>query len=199
MLAAPLPLLLPWTGRFLHAGYLSDVLGIPAECVHIPFYRNFFIALEPPAITAFVAVFLLGIAGWARYNHWWFGTRSMVALFVPLIFLVYVLTIMQASLESAGGAAEQAAADAQQGKRPGRYRGLQGELMCVKPLRKEIPVYNGPVPVDRPVLTFGNAGDDLWLWDPSGSRGRDLSRHALRVPAADVTLTPSLGGSCPPD
>ncbi|WP_225793214.1 hypothetical protein [Streptomyces aculeolatus] len=196
-LMVPFPLVLPWTGRFLHAAYLSEVLGIPVDAVHIPFYWHFFITVKPLAIAGLVVLCVLGLAGWARYHHWWANTRWLVVVVLPMILALYFLLVMVTAVGRVDEAAEMAAADARAGKRPGHYYGLQGELMCVHPHRRKIPVFNGPLPVDRPVLTYGNSGDDLWLWDPASSRGKDLQRHALRVPAGDVTLTPARGGSCP--
>jgi hypothetical protein len=67
VLAAPLPFVMPWVGRFLHAVYLEDTFGIPADAVHVGFYWQYAVAARPLAVTMACVLVLIAVAGWARH------------------------------------------------------------------------------------------------------------------------------------
>ncbi|MBP2048031.1 mono/diheme cytochrome c family protein [Streptomyces griseochromogenes] len=52
------------------------------------------------------------------------------------------------------------------------------------------------MPTTHPVLSFQASGDTVWLWDPDPARGRDTSRHALRLRAEDMQLVAATGRHC---
>ena len=198
VLAAPLPFVLPWVGSFLHAMFLEDCFGIPADSVHVAFYWQYAVALRPLGLAVVCSLVLIGLGGWARHFNLQTGANGLVRWVLPLMVLVAVASVALESLTGVDRAAGRTIADATAGKRyPAAYYGLQGELVCVEPLTAKIPVINGPVPTAHPVLTFQASGDTLWLWDPAPSRGKDSSRHALRVRAEDVRLVAPAGTRCP--
>ncbi|MEU0701874.1 hypothetical protein ABZ513_13805 [Streptomyces bacillaris] len=75
------------------------------------------------------------------------------------------------------------------GRTPPGYYGLRGTLMCVEPKDPDIPVYNGPLVTDRPVVTFGASGERVWLWAPSRQGSGSDQGRAMSVRLEDVTLT----------
>jgi hypothetical protein len=63
--------------------------------------------------------------------------------------------------------------------------------MCVHPVEPDqpVPVENGPVPTDHPVVSFGSAGDWIWLWDPDRHNGKIQESFAVRC--ENVRLIPA--------
>lgn len=189
VLVTPLAFFLPVAGRLLHTVYLTEVFGIPADTVPIAFYWQYLVALKPMGIVLLVVLFLVGLAGWARYFHWASGIRELTWIIWPLILIVYVLTAFQVGIVDATGAARSAASAARQGKNPNGWFGIQGNLMCLRPVGEKVPVINGPVPTEEPVLFFGTSGDHLWVWAPQRNRespGRQW--NSLRIRAESVTV-----------
>ncbi|NYI06788.1 hypothetical protein [Allostreptomyces psammosilenae] len=202
VLATPLPFVLPWFGGLLHTVYLEDGFGIPVDTVPVTGFWRSAAALEPVAVATVFPLLFVGAAGWLRYFHQWTVLRELVSVMVPLLCLVYVLTALLLGLEDARAAADRAARAARAGEVPASYFGLRGDLVCVTPMAPTIPVFNGPLPTDRPVLTFGSAADRLWLWDPArAGEGPGSGRPAVSVRLEDVTVTRPAngsGGACPP-
>ncbi|PWI14604.1 hypothetical protein DI272_10865 [Streptomyces sp. Act143] len=196
VLAAPLPFVIPWVGTFLHAVYLEDMFGIPADAVHVPFFWQYAVALKPLAVAVICVLTAIATGGWARHFNVAASVAGFFRLMLVLAGIVAVLTTVTLSLGTVERAADRAMDAAAEGRRPAAYYGLRPELVCVHPLAKSIPVINGPVPTTRPVISFQASGDTLWLWDPSPSRGADTPRHALRLRAEDVTLTAAHGTHC---
>ncbi|NUS31114.1 MAG: hypothetical protein HOV92_43820 [Streptomyces sp.] len=196
VLAAPLPFVVPWVGAFLHAVYLEDMFGIPADAVHVGFYWQYAVALKPLGVAVVCVLTALAVGGWARHFNVAPSVGGFFRLMLVLAGLVAVLTTVTLSLDTTEKAAERAMDAAADGRRPPGYYGLQGDLVCVRPLSGRIPVINGPLPTARPLISFQPNGDTLWLWDPSRSRGADTARHALRVRAEDVTLSAAHGTHC---
>ncbi|MFE0513696.1 hypothetical protein [Streptomyces sp. NPDC058964] len=196
VLAAPLPFVLPWAGSFLHAIYLEDRFGVPADSVHVAFYWQYAVALRPLGLAVAFSLLLVAMGGWARHFNVQTGASGFVRWVLPLMVLVAVLTVTIDALDGVDRAADRAMETAAEGRRPSAYFGLQGELFCVRPLSPRIPVINGPVPTAHPVLSFQASGDTVWLWDPAPSRGEDSSRHALRLRAEDVQLVSAHGRHC---
>ncbi|NUO44691.1 MAG: hypothetical protein HOV73_29680, partial [Streptomyces sp.] len=196
VLAAPLPFVVPWVGAFLHAVYLEDMFGIPADAVHVGFYWQYAVALKPLGVAVVCVLTALAVGGWARHFNVAPSVGGFFRLMLVLAGLVAVLTTVTLSLDTTEKAAERAMDAAADGRRPPGYYGLQGDLVCVRPLSGRIPVINGPLPTTRPLISFQPSGDTLWLWDPSRSRGEDSTRHALRVRAEDVTLSAAHGTHC---
>ncbi|MFI9344631.1 hypothetical protein ACIG0D_25700 [Streptomyces sp. NPDC052773] len=199
VLAAPVPFVLPWAGSFLHAVYLEDFFGIPADTVHVAFYWQYAVALRPLGVAVACVLVLIALAGWARHINWLTGAGGLLRWLLPLEVLIVVLTVAGLALGDVDKAATRTMEDAAAGRRPAAYFGIQGELVCVTPMADEIPVLNGPVPTGHPLLAFQASGDVVWLWDPDAARGTDSARHALRVRAEDVTLTAAQGRNCPAD
>ncbi|WP_329333266.1 hypothetical protein OG866_09425 [Streptomyces sp. NBC_00663] len=196
VLAAPLPFVIPWVGAFLHAVYLEDMFGIPADAVHVGFYWQYAVALKPLGVAVVCVLTALAVGGWARHFNVAASVGGFFRLMLVLAGLVAVLTTVTLSLDATEKAADRAMDAAAEGRRPPAYYGLQGDLVCVRPLSGRIPVINGPLPTTRPLISFQPNGDTLWLWDPSRSRGEDTTRHALRVRAEDVSLSAAHGTHC---
>ncbi|MEU9987338.1 hypothetical protein AB0E10_11100 [Streptomyces sp. NPDC048045] len=197
VLAAPLPFVMPWVGSFLHAMYLEDFFGVPADSVHVAFYWQYVVAMRPLATAAGCGLVLVALAGWARHFNVQTGAAGLVRWVLPLMALVVVLTVASGAVGGVDRAAHRTMAAAAQGRRAPAYFGIRGDLVCIEPLTGKIPVINGPVPTRHPVLSFRASGDTVWLWDPDPARGRDTSRHALRLRAEDVQLVAATGRHCP--
>ncbi|MCT2590733.1 hypothetical protein LHJ74_12570 [Streptomyces sp. N2-109] len=196
-LVVPVPLVLMWFGKVLFAVYLDYVFGIPAGAVPLPQWSLFLVTLRPVGVATGCALFFLAVAGWARYTYLSGPGDRMPSLFLPLLTLLYVITALSFGLLAVGEAAYDTAEAVQQGKQPAAYFGLDPALMCVRPLGDELSVYNGPLSTDRPVLTFGSAGDRVWLWGPQESSGAEDRWAASSVRLEDVSLTaPKHDGGC---
>jgi hypothetical protein len=196
VLVAPLPFAMPWVGSFLHALYLEDMFGIPANTVHVGFYWRYAVAFRPLAVAVLFVLALIALAGWSRHFNVQAPVSGYFRLLLGLAGIIAVLTVAQLALGDVEQAARRTMDAAAAGRRPPDYFGLRAELVCVEPLDKEIPVVNGPVPTTRPVVSFQPSGDTLWLWDPDPARGADTVRHALRVRTEDVALVRATGGRC---
>jgi hypothetical protein len=176
-------------GGMFDIEYLGHRFGIPAGAVSLPTYWRVAIITKP--ILFGIAVFLLLVAclGWAHYFDLFSTdtvTRGLTVLIAASIASLSLLTAISIGLESVDNAAQVAAADARAGRQPAAYFGLQGTLICVRPVNSPIAVYNGPLPANRPVLSFGFTGTQLWVWDPKSVR-------AISVPMQDVTTAPAMG------
>lgn len=199
VLIAPLPFVLPWIGSFLHTAYLEDVLGIPEPAVHISFYWRSSVALKPVALTLVITLIYVSLYGWAKYFNLHISQGVMVNGVFPLLVLLAALGVAELALKEVQAAAERTYSAAVKGEQPPGYFGINGRLVCVRPVdpAKPISVQPGPLPTSRPVLVFPREGTDLWVWDPSPARGRFSSEHAVRMRAEDVSLYPATGTSCP--
>ncbi|MFC8586519.1 hypothetical protein ACFUGD_18540 [Streptomyces sp. NPDC057217] len=199
LLLAPLPFVLPWVGSFLHTAYLEEVLGIPESAVHISFYWRYFVALKPVALALAITLVFVALYGWVKYFNPHIAQSAMVIGMFPLLVLVAVLSTADLTLKEVRAAAERTYLAATRGERPPSYFGIDGRLMCVRPVEpgKPFSVHPGPPPTGRPVLVFPREGGDLWVWDPSPARGRLSSDHAVRMRAEDVSLHPATGTTCP--
>ncbi|MER7744203.1 hypothetical protein ABT013_02965 [Streptomyces bacillaris] len=189
-LLAPLLLLLPWFGRLLYTVYLTMGFGIPVESVPLTTYSMMYAALKPMALAAGCALFFVGVAGWARHLHWGrIPGESSPTFLLPLSALQYIVTALLFGVLSAGYAWGDAVDAVRAGRTPPGYYGLRGTLMCVEPKDPDIPVYNGPLVTDRPVVTFGASGERVWLWAPSRQGSGSDQGRAMSVRLEDVTLT----------
>ncbi|WP_175439214.1 hypothetical protein [Streptomyces vilmorinianum] len=188
-LVPALALSLPWFGGLLHTMYLRYGFGIPSEAIHVSVYWSYATSLKPVGIAVGLALLVLSFAGWMRHYHQWVNAQGMVRVGVPLMSLFVVGMTLTAGLLGAQVAASRAQAAAASGRNPAPYYGVQGALVCVKPLNKDIPVFNGPLASGRPLLTFGPSGDRVWLWDPQ--RGKPLS-----VRLEDVVVTEKSARAC---
>ncbi|MEU7583729.1 hypothetical protein AB0B50_39830 [Streptomyces sp. NPDC041068] len=179
-----LALVLPWLGQLQHAVYLRDGFGIPADSVAIPVSSLYAATLLPLATAGALFLLLAGSVGVFRYMHWLGGRDQPAVVAQGLLFvgvLALLITPVWLGVRNAGAAAADAKGAARDGRAPAAYFGAEGRLMCVRPLKAKIPVFNGPLPSgDRPLLTFGASGDRLWFWDPR-------SKEALSVRAEDVS------------
>lgn len=189
-----------WLGRLMQSAYL-DTFGIPSEAVRATADFWHYAAVAEPVLVALGFTLLFTAAyGWLRHVHFAVNTDRIFALTMTvLLSVLYALTAISVGLAEADGAAERAAERAEGGHDPAPYFGLEGALMCVRPVRDEpLAVENGPVPTDHPVLSFGASGDWIWLWDPE----RDGPRKAFVVLRSGVQLVPpdrtAAGGpTCP--
>jgi hypothetical protein len=180
------PVVLALGGTF-DAEYLSYGFGIPADTISVPTISRLAIAGSSMLIGLVVVVILVAILGWVRYFHGFDAiTRPLLVLGTIAVASTYLLASVTSGFSHADGAARSAAARARSGRQPVAYFGLQGTLDCVRPVSPSVPVYDGPLPVGRPVLSFGTTGTQLWLWDPESSR-------AISVPLQDIIAIPATG------
>ncbi|MYU47547.1 hypothetical protein GTV15_04200 [Streptomyces sp. SID7803] len=111
----------------------------------------------------------LALYGWARHFHWaW--EKSIVSVVSAGAAVVLVIIGGTAFMNRTSEAAHRAARDVVNATTPDSYFGIQGERMCVRPLKDKISVHNGPLPTRRPLLAFSTDGDVLYLWDPARAR-----------------------------
>ncbi|WP_431968935.1 hypothetical protein [Actinacidiphila sp. bgisy160] len=178
--------LVTWLGRLMQAFYL-DRFGIPSGSVRSagdlwPYAA----AAEPLGLALAFVLFFTAVAGWLRHVHIAKGDNRLALVVVAVLLSVaFAATALVAGAGDADRAARGAATAARQGYVPATYFGLHGTLMCVVPVGEgPVPVENGPVPADHAVLSFGAAGDWIWLWDPDRSQ-------ALSVRREDVQLLPA--------
>ncbi|MFF3733609.1 hypothetical protein ACFYXM_25675 [Streptomyces sp. NPDC002476] len=188
-LVPALALSLPWFGGLLHTMYLKAGFGVPSDAIPVSVYWSYAASLKPIGIALGLAAVVLAIAGWMRHYHQWVHARGMVRIGVPLMSLFVIGISLTAGLVGAETAANRARTAAASGKTPAAYYGVQGRLVCVKPVSEEIPVFNGPLAATRSLLTFGTSGDRVWLWDPQ----RDQS---LSVRLEDVIVTAAGASTC---
>ncbi|MFD4738121.1 hypothetical protein ACFWNQ_12215 [Streptomyces virginiae] len=188
-LVPALALSLPWFGGLLHTTYLRCGFGIPSEAIQVSVYWSYAASLKPVGIAAGLALVVVSFAGWMRHYHQWVNAQGVVRVGVPLMSLFVVGITLVAGLLGAQGAASRAQTAAASGRNPAPYYGAEGTLVCVKPLNKEIAVFNGPLATTRPLLTFGPSGDRIWLWDPQ--RGKSLSARL-----EDVVVTEKTSRAC---
>lgn len=183
-LFAPLAL---WLGGNFDATYLTSQFGIPSGAVSVPTLDKLAIAAKSAGVGLVLALFFVGLIGWARYFHWFDeGMRLLPVVAISLSSAVYLLTAILFGLSIVLAAANAAANAAADGRQPAAYFGIQTTLACIYPVvaRSAIPQDGGPLPVGRPVLSFGADGGWLWLWDPK-------TRQAISVPQSAVSVFPA--------
>ncbi|NGO13408.1 hypothetical protein G5C60_38895 [Streptomyces sp. HC44] len=187
-LVPALALTLPWFGGLLHTMYLG-AFGIPGDGAPVSLYWRYVASLLPLGVALVMTVFWIAVAGWLRHYHQWIHSRGTsvvtVSLVCALIFGMFVL----AGIGGAEMASGRASTAARTGETPDSYFGLVGKLVCAKPLDDEVAVFNGPLNSKKPLLTFGPAGDRVWLWDP-----RRTDSLSLRL--EDVVVTETRSGRC---
>lgn len=188
-LVPALALCLPWFGGLLHTMYLRCGFDVPSDAIAVSVYWSYAASLKPVGIALGLTLVLLAIAGWMRHYHQWIHAQGMVRVGVPLMSVFVVAMTLTAGLIGAQVAAARAQAAATSGRHPAPYYGVQGRLVCVQPMEKEIALFNGPLTSTRPLLTFGPSDDRVWLWDPR----RDTS---LSVRLEDVVVTEAKSGAC---
>jgi len=101
---------------------------------------------------------------------------------------LYLLTAVLLGLDLVLNAATAAATAASSGRQPAAYFGIQATLTCVYPVTTATAMAKdgGPLPVGRPLLSFGAKDGWLWLWDPKTHR-------PISVPQLDVSVFPTAG------
>jgi hypothetical protein len=184
-----LALSLPWFGGLLHTVYLRTAFDIPADAVTVSLYWRYLASFKPLGLALAVAALMAAIAGWMRHYHQWGNSRGMVTVMVPVVSLVVLGFSGLAGMTEAQVDAGRAWQTARDGKVPAPYYGLEAELVCVTPVDKGIPVFNGPLDSKRALLTFGPTSDRIWLWDPRRT-------ESLSVRLEDVAVTEGEGGRC---
>ena len=180
------PVVLALGGTF-DAEYLNGGFGISADTVSAPAVMRLAIAGSSILIGLSAVLVLVAVIGWVRYFHGLDDvTRPLLVLGVICVAITYLLSSVSWGISQADAAARTAAAQARAGRQPAAYFGLRGVLECVQPTTSPLPVYNGPLPVERPVLSFGTTGTQLWVWDPRTAR-------AISVPLQDIAAIPATG------
>lgn len=192
-----------WLGGEMHDEYL-DRFDIRADSVPTPTLGRYLAAGEPVALALGSVLLLVAVLGWLRYLHAGrdSGFRLYGIVVTTLLAVLFTLTAIYLGADRATRAAGKAAQrTAAQGTEPPSYFGLKGHLMCLRPVdpTEPLPVENGPVITDHPVLFFGAATDWIWLWDPAHGDGDDWESFAVR--REDVQLVPAKNPEtkkCPP-
>jgi hypothetical protein len=131
--------------------------------------------------------------GWLRHLHITGGEhRHSVLAALSIVTLSFTVAGISFGVGKAADAADRAQTAAAHGRAPAAYFGLEGTLVCVRPVPadQQVPVDNGPVPTDHPVLSFGASGDWIHLWDPS-RRAASPDRRSFAVRREDVQLLPA--------
>ncbi|MET9970995.1 hypothetical protein ABZZ80_35095 [Streptomyces sp. NPDC006356] len=188
-LVPALALVLPWFGGLLHTMYLQIGFDIPAEGLSVSLYWRYAASLIPLGVALVLTLLWIAIGGWLRHYHQWTQSRGTAALTVSLVSIVIFGMSVLAGMAAAERESGRAWTAARSGKAPESYYGLEGKLVCVSPVDKEIPVFNGPLADGRPLLTFGPSGDRIWLWDPHRT-------ESLSVRLEDVVVTGAAHGAC---
>ncbi|MDG9719177.1 hypothetical protein [Streptomyces sp. DH24] len=183
-----------WLGGQMHDTYLS-LFHIPPNVVPAPVTGRYLAAAEPMVLALGSTLFFVALVGWLRHFHLTRDTtyRLFAVVLATLLAVGYALTAKILGNDNAWDAARDAARDVMvRGVTPSDYYGLQGRLVCVRPLKPDEPlaVDNGPVPTDQAVLSFGSTGEWIWLWAPHRRSQDEL--HSFAVRREDVQLIPAL-------
>ena len=174
-----------WLGGTYDAEYLGW-FGIPSGAVTAPTIYRLAIATFSAFLGLGFVLFFVALIGWYRYMNWSDYTRWLPLMSLAALSAIYILTAITIGLGTVDGAAADSASAARAGRQPAGYFGIQGGLVCVRPVTAMIPVYDGPLPSRRPLLSFGTTSDQLWLWDP-------VSGRSIGVPLADVIVVRATG------
>ncbi|MEV2233687.1 hypothetical protein AB0H69_34625 [Streptomyces phaeochromogenes] len=184
-----LALVLPWFGGLLHTLYLQTGFDIPADGASVSLYWRYMASLLPLGVAVALALAWVSVAGWLRHHYQWIPSRGTSTAVVYALCVVILGMFALAGMSGAQRASGDAWSAVRAGKKPSPYYGLQGSLVCVKPLARQISVFNGPLDSERPLLTFGPSGDRVWLWDPRRT-------ESLSVRLEDVIVTEARQGDC---
>ncbi|WP_240136196.1 hypothetical protein [Streptomyces sp. MUM 178J] len=188
-LVPALALTLPWLGGLQYTVYLRAGFGIPAEAVSIDTYWRYFAPSRPVGLAAVLLLLWAGVSGWLRYFH----LRPRGPVIPTVVTLVVSLIALGLPIVFEAAEAEKAAARARitawEGRDPAPYFGVRGRLVCVRGMEERIPVFNGPLDSERPLLTFGPSEDRVWLWDPRRA-------ESLSVRLEDVAVHRAVNGRC---
>ena len=180
-----------WLGGTYDAEYLGW-FGMPPGAVAVPTIYRLAIATFSAFLALGFVLFFVALIGWYRYMNWSDYTRWLPLLSLAILSAVYVLTAITIGLGTVDGAAADAASAVRAGRQPPGYFGIQGGLVCVQPVTAVIPVYDGPLPSHRPLLSFGTTSDQLWLWDPRS--GQPIGVSLSEVIVVRATGTPARCG-----
>ncbi len=183
---------LAWLGRQLRAVYL-DEFGIPESSVPSSSLWTYLAVAEPLGATLFFVALCAATGGWLRHFHITGGEhRHSILAALSIVGLSFTAAGIGLGVDKAADAAGTAQTDAARGHAPSAYFGLEGTLVCVRPVSADqpIPVDNGPLPTDHPVLSFSSSGDWIHLWDPA-RRSATPDRRSFAVRREDVQLIPA--------
>uniref|UniRef100_A0AAU2VWL4 Uncharacterized protein n=1 Tax=Streptomyces sp. NBC_00008 TaxID=2903610 RepID=A0AAU2VWL4_9ACTN len=198
VLVLPLPWVLPFVGSFLQFLYVEEGFGIPADSVSASIYWTGASALLPTLGCVTLLLPPLALYGWSRHFHWvW--EKSIVSVVSAGAAATLVVAGGFAFMSRTSEAAHRAARDVVNETAPEAYFGIQGERVCVQPLKQKLSVHNGPLPTDRPLLAFSTDGPVLYLWDPVRARERGGLGPMLSVHSAEVSTYATSDGTrrCP--
>ncbi|MGQ4382298.1 hypothetical protein [Streptomyces sp. SAS_270] len=182
---------LPWLGRLQYATYLDSGFGIPSDAVSVAIPAQYAVTQLPLISAGAMFIGVTFIVGICRYYYIPVGrdrlaiSSQRVLLITGTIAAIAVPVIV--GISTADNRADEARTAADADRTPEPYYGLHGRLVCVRMLQPDLPVFNGPIPAGRPILTFGSSGDQVWLWDP-------IAGEALSVPVDGVALERFVGG-----
>jgi hypothetical protein len=188
-----LPLIVPalaplatWTGSLVHDRYV-EYFGFPPDSVHVAATDRLWAGAVPVVGVVFYMLLAVATAGSLRRKHRLKFTESSALLsyasmgvWIGLVIMVFPLLV---GLSTTGEALDARRA-VQTGEQPAAYYGLKPRLICVVPLdsRVQPTAYNGPIPLDRPLLTFGPDGERIWLWDATDGEIRSMRLEDARFP-----------------
>lgn len=187
-----------WLGRLMRAVYLEE-FDVPAGSVRsVESVWDYAAAAKPLGTAVCFVLLFTGLLGWARHTYLALGGGRVYAVVATLVAsLLYVLVGIGVGVDAARADARRAMADARAGRTPAAYFGLQGSLLCVRPVDGDggaVAVENGPVPTGHPVLSFGSSEEWIWLWDP---RRDGAGSPTVAVRREDVRLIPpGAAGGC---
>ncbi|MEU6110914.1 hypothetical protein ABZ853_21215 [Streptomyces albidoflavus] len=199
VLVLPLPWVLPFAGSFLQFVYLEYGFEVPADSVSTSIYWTGASALLPVFACVVLLLPPLALYGWVRHFHW-IMERSIVSFFSVAAAVVLVVAGAAGFMGRTSEAAHRAVREVISLRAPDPYFGIQGERVCVRPIKHEIPVRNGPLPIGRPLLVFDTGAETLYLWDPvRAANERSAPNPVISVYSADVSTYAASDGesSCP--
>jgi hypothetical protein len=169
--------------------------GIPQGVVQISAVSKLMIAAVPTMISVAAVLALSSLVGWMRYFY------LLNEVFLPILLsivacgiAIYLVASLALGQRSADRASERAVASALSGQDPREYDGITSSLVCLKPVVTPVPVDNGPLVTNEPVLSFGeNAAGRLWVWYPGETGSHAANSRAFSVPVQDVQVVQAAG------
>ncbi|WP_432173540.1 hypothetical protein [Streptomyces sp. Tue6028] len=191
LLIPALAVSLPWLGELQYSTYLDSGFGIPPDTVSIALPARYAVTQLPLVAAGAMVVVMTLFIGICRYFYIPVGRDRLTSSSQRILLITCIIAVLAApvvvGISTADNLAGAARAEAHSGHVPEQYYGLRGRLVCVHVLDSDFPVFNGPIPYERPLLTFGSSGDQVWLWDP-------VTDEAISAPADGVALERFVSG-----
>ncbi|MGP3920435.1 hypothetical protein [Nonomuraea sp. 10N515B] len=185
LLPALVPLLLPLPlvfGDFAYATYLNS-FGLKASTVSLPWWQTAWPALGPLGIAILAITFIVACFGW------FYRLFALPPIMAPLwiattviaILIIYLLWAASSLVTEAHAAGQRSVAELTRAGRTTSFYGVNPTAMCVTPTTDVPATIGAPLPTNRPIIFFGEAGDRAALWDRLNG--------SLTVKRDDVRLT----------